>query len=130
MRGGEGQVPPAVILMRPTEGIDRRAAKRGWIDWLAAISAVVILLAQTVGIAHFHPVPSEQRYLVNASVSVDDGSLCALCLVRLHSPVAPNVAPHPGAPMLAALAVGGARSAAPHASYRSHLFGRAPPASV
>jgi len=100
-----------------------------WIRRIASISAAILLLAQTVGIAHFHPLPSQNKYLASAAVSVDDG-LCALCLVRFHSPAAFVAAPHPMAPALADLATPCATSAAPRSSYRSHLFGRAPPASV
>ena len=69
---------------------------------VAGITAAILLLAQTVGVAHFHPLPSQHKYVSNAAVSVEDG-LCALCLVRFHSPAALIVAPHPTAPMLAVI---------------------------
>ena len=76
---------------------------------IAGITAAILLLAQTVGVAHFHPLPSQQKYVTNAAVSVDDG-LCALCLVRFHSPAALVVAPHPTAPMLVEVTAPGAAS--------------------
>jgi hypothetical protein len=96
---------------------------------IAGITAAILLLAQTVGIAHFHPLPSRHKYVTNAAVSVDDG-LCALCLVRFHSPAAVIVAPRPAAPMLAVVTAPFAVSMEPRCSYRSHRFGRAPPAPV
>ena len=96
---------------------------------IAGITAAILLLAQTVGVAHFHPLPSQHKYVSNAAVSVEDG-LCALCLVRFHSPAALIVAPHPTAPMLAELTAPFAASMEPRSSYRSHRFGRAPPAPV
>jgi hypothetical protein len=105
------------------------SGRRRWIRSIAAISAAILLLAQTVGVAHFHPLPSQHKYLTSAAVSVEDG-LCALCLVRFHSPAALIVAPHPTAPVLAELTVGCAASTEPRSSYRSHRFGRAPPAPV
>lgn len=96
---------------------------------IAGITAAILLLAQTVGVAHFHPLPSQHKYVSNAAVSVEDG-LCALCLVRFHSPAALIVAPHPTAPMLAELSALSAASTVPRSSYRSHRLGRAPPAPV
>jgi hypothetical protein len=94
---------------------------------IAGIAAAILLLAQTVGVAHFHPLPGQKKYAANAIVSVDDG-LCALCLVRFHSPAALVVAPNPTAPMLAETKALFAASTEPHSSYRSHRLGRAPPA--
>jgi hypothetical protein len=96
---------------------------------IAGITAAILLLAQTVGVAHYHPLPSQHKYVTNAAVSVDDG-LCALCLVRFHSPAALIVVPHPAAPIMVEVTALGAASMEPLSSYRSHRFGRAPPASV
>jgi hypothetical protein len=102
---------------------------RSWIRRLACIGAAILLLAQTAGAAHFHPLPSAHQYVTNTAVVADNG-LCALCLVRFHSPVTLIVAPHPRAPMLAEFIAFGASSRALRLSYRSHPFGRAPPVSV
>jgi hypothetical protein len=102
---------------------------RRWIRRIGGISAVILLLAQTVGVAHFHPLPSRHNYLATAAVSVDDG-LCALCLVRFHSPAALVVVPHTTALAQAESHVPCGTNTAPLPSYRPHRFGRAPPASV
>jgi hypothetical protein len=111
-------------LMKPTS-----ADRQRWMSRIAGIAAAILLMAQTVSIAHFHPLPSHHQYVTNAAVSVDDG-LCALCLVRFHSPAALIVAPHPAAPIMVEVTALGAASMEPLSSYRSHRFGRAPPASV
>jgi hypothetical protein len=102
--------------------------RRRWMSRIAGITAAILLLAQSVGIAHLHPLPPEHKYVTNAAVSVD--GLCALCLVRFHSPAALIVAPHPTAPIMVELSALSAASMEPRSSYRSHRFGRAPPASV
>jgi hypothetical protein len=122
VRWGPQQLPDD--LMKPTS-TDRRR----WMSRIAGITAAILLLAQTVGVAHFHPLPSQHKYVTNAAVSVDDG-LCALCLVRFHSPAALIVVPHPAAPIMVEVTALGAASMEPLSSYRSHRFGRAPPASV
>ena len=94
---------------------------------IAGFVAAILLLAQSVGAAHFHPLPSQQKYVANAVVSVD--GLCALCLVRFHSPAAFVVTPHPTAPALTELTALRTQYGVAFL-YRSHLFGRAPPASV
>jgi len=96
---------------------------------IAGFAAAILLLAQSVGSAHLHPLPSQQKYVTSAAAGVADG-LCALCLVRFHSPAALIVAPHPMAPGLAELGAPCATSVAPRSSYRLHPFGRAPPASA
>lgn len=101
--------------------------RRPWMRRIAVFVAVVLLLAQTAGAAHYHSLPSAHKYLANPAVVADNG-LCALCLVRFHSPVALIVAPHPTAPMLAEVNSLTAANTEPHSSYRSHRLGRAPPA--
>jgi hypothetical protein len=90
--------------------------------------AVVLLLAQTAGAAHLHPLPSAETYATPAA-TVDNG-LCALCLVRLHSPLAFLIAPRPAAPFAERWSPRRPARLAPRVAYRAHLFGRAPPASV
>ncbi len=103
--------------------------RRRWMRGIAGFVAAILLLIQSVGAAHFHPLPSQRKYVANAAVVADNG-LCALCLVRFHSPAVFVVAPHPTAPALAELTSPCVTSTQPPSSYRSHLFGRAPPASV
>jgi hypothetical protein len=110
--------------MQLTSKTDRRR----WMRRIAGFAAVILLLAQSVGAAHLHPLPSQQKYVTSAAVSVD--GLCALCLVRFHSPAAFIATSHPMAPALTELMALRTASAEPRSSYLSHLFGRAPPASV
>jgi len=95
----------------------------------AALVAVVLLLAQTAGAAHLHPLPSAETYAAPAAVGLDNG-LCALCLVRFHSPIAFVIAPHPAAPSAERWSARRIARVAPRLAFGSHLFGRAPPASV
>jgi hypothetical protein len=117
-------------LMQLISRTDRRSNtdRRGCMRGIAAFVATILLLAQSVGVAHLHPLPSQQKYVATSAVSVD--GLCALCLVRFHSPAAFVVTPHPTAPALAELTVLWTTDRGPRSAYRSHPFGRAPPASV
>jgi hypothetical protein len=117
-----------LISMQLTSKPDRKTDRRRWMRRIAGFAAAILLLAQSVGAAHLHPLPSQQKYATSATVSVD--GLCALCLVRFHSPAAFVVTPHPIAPAPTESTAHRTASAEPRFSYLSHLFGRAPPASV
>jgi hypothetical protein len=106
-----------------------QADRRRWTRRIAGFTAVILLLAQTIGAAHLHPLPSQHKYVASAAAVSADG-FCALCLFRFHSPTALVVTPYPTAPAVAELAALFATGSEPHSSYSSHLFGRAPPASV
>jgi hypothetical protein len=112
-------------LMQLASHTDRRR----WTRRIAGFTAVVLLLAQAIGAAHLHPLPSQHKYVASAAAVSTDG-FCALCLFRFHSPTALVVTPYPTAPAVAELAALFATGSEPHSSYSSHLFGRAPPASV
>src|ERR1700722_5929471 len=90
---------------------------RRWTRTIAGLVAAILLLAQSFGAAHLHPPPSQNKYLTSAAVSVD--GLCALCLVRFHSPAAFVAPPRPRAPGLTEVAAFRAASAAPCFAYRS-----------
>jgi hypothetical protein len=96
---------------------------------VAAFVAAILLLAQSLGAAHFHPLPTQQKYAADAVVSAEDG-LCALCLFRIHSPTVSAVTPSVTAPVLFERIDLVATESWLCSSYDSHLFGRAPPASV
>ena len=70
-----------------------------WKRRIAAFVAAILLLAQSLGAAHFHPLPSQQKYATDAVVNADDG-LCAVCLFRIHSPTVAAVTPYLTAPVL------------------------------
>jgi len=95
---------------------------------LATVAAMLLLLAQSLSAAHYHPLPTPDKILVNSAAG-DDG-VCSLCLLHFHSPTLSaaslslaipaavhKVLPRPGAVELLC-------------GFDSHLFGRAPPASV
>jgi hypothetical protein len=74
----------------------RTASEQGGHRWkrrVAAFAAAILLLAQSLGAAHFHPLPSQQKYAADAVVNADDG-LCAVCLFRIHSPTVSAVTPY------------------------------------
>jgi hypothetical protein len=92
---------------------------------LAALAAAILILAQTAGAAHFHSFPSQNKYLA-ASATIDNG-LCALCLVRFHSPAPVLLAPRIEAPAQLGLHALFASRERVRSAYDSNLFGRAPP---
>ena len=95
----------------------------------ASLVAIVLLLAQIAGAAHFHPLRSAQKYAANATAVADNG-LCGLCLVRFHTPVAFVIALHPGAMAPERWHLPLEARTETHRAYQSTLFGRAPPASL
>ena len=99
-----------------------------WRRGVAAFVAAILLLTQSLGAAHFHPLPTAQKYAADAVVS-DDG-LCAVCLFSFHSPTVAAVTPSLTAPVLFERIDFVATESRLCSSYDSHLFGRAPPASV
>jgi hypothetical protein len=98
-----------------------------WRRRLALAAGAILLLAQSVGAAHYHPLAFAQHPIAAAAAS---DSLCALCLHHQHAPSV-SAAPFP----LAAPSEFGHRDSndfcfALISSFDSHLFGRAPPISV
>jgi hypothetical protein len=104
------------------------ATRSGWQRRLALAAGVILLLAQSLGVAHYHPAASSLRSSIAAAIAPD--SLCSLCLHHNHAPSV-NAAQFP----LAAPSDTGSRESndfclALISTFDSHLFGRAPPASV
>jgi len=100
-----------------------------WRRGVAVFAAAVLLLAQSLGAAHFHPLPSKQKYSANAAGGADNG-LCAVCLVRAHSPTVSTISPFLTAPILFARVAACAARSRLRSAFHSHRFGRAPPASL
>src|SRR5271166_5339710 len=94
--------------------------RRRWRPRIAGLIAVILALAQSVGAAHLHPFPSQQKYVTGAAAVSVDG-LCALCLVRFHSPAAFIATPHPTTPALTESKPLRTASASSRFAYRSHL---------
>jgi hypothetical protein len=98
-----------------------------WRRRIAAAAGLILLLAQSLGAVHYHPVASAQRPSIAAAAP---DTLCSLCLHHHHAPGVtaaqlPFAAPHNA----------GHRESNDFCSalvspFDSHLFGRAPPASV
>ena len=102
--------------------------RSSWRRRLAIVAGAILLLAQSVSAAHYHPSAFAQHFSIAASASSD--SLCSLCLHQQHAPTV-SAAPFP----LAAPSNSGHLDPkdfrfALVSSFDSHLFGRAPPASV
>jgi hypothetical protein len=100
-----------------------------WKRGVAAFAAALLLLAQSLGSAHFHPLPSQQNYAASTAGSGDNG-LCAVCLVRAHSPTVFFSTPLLTAPVLYADAAEYPAESRIRSAFNSHRFGRAPPASL
>lgn len=102
--------------------------RSAWRRGLTLAVGALLLLAQSLAAAHYHPVPSTQHPSIASAAAPD--TLCALCLHHNHAPSV-SAAPSP----LAAPSDIGRRDSndfcfALMSSLDSHLFGRAPPASV
>jgi hypothetical protein len=95
---------------------------------LALVAGVILLLAQSVGAAHYHPLAFAQHPSIASAAASD--SLCALCLHHQHAPTV-SAAQFPlAAPSDTGRADSNVLRFALVSSFDSHLFGRAPPASV
>jgi hypothetical protein len=99
-----------------------------WQRRIAAAAGIILLLAQSLGAAHYHPAASGQHPSIATAAASD--TLCSLCLHHHHAPGVTAA----GLP-LAAPRDAGHRDLddfgfALISTFDSHLFGRAPPASV
>jgi hypothetical protein len=101
--------------------LGRRGAGR-----FALIAAVLLLFAQSVAVAHYHPRLNGEHPSLTTVVSAETGP-CALCLFACHFPVSASAAPammQPQAADRVALAPSLGRA---HTSGRSPAQTRAPP---
>jgi hypothetical protein len=104
--------------------MSRRGAGR-----LAPIAAALLLFAQTVAVAHYHPRFDSEHPSLATVVNAETGQ-CALCLFACHFPVSASAAPAMMQPQPAynvALAPSPGRA---HATGRSPAQTRAPPLVV
>jgi len=95
----------------------------------ARFAVVVLILAQLLSVAHFHPLTGQLKYSASAVAAVDEG-LCAACLLHFNSPYAFAVIPALGVPLWSRCVAVLAAQPRLFSAYRLSLFGRAPPASV
>jgi len=104
--------------------VGRRGAGR-----LALLAAALVLFAQSVAVAHYHPRPNDGRASLSTVASAETGQ-CVLCLFACHFPVSASAAPammQPQAADQVALAPSPYRA---HATDRSPAQTRAPPSVV
>jgi len=95
---------------------------------IAIVVAVILLFAESLAAAHYHPLPTGPKYSVNAAASVAD-VLCPICLFHFQSPTVFAATPYLMAPVLFKRIALFAAQSWPLFSYSSYLSGRAPPAS-
>jgi hypothetical protein len=93
---------------------------------LAVLFAVVLLIAQGLSAAHYHPRPGACDYSALAGIS-SDGGMCALCLFHCYSPPLLTAALFPVPPAIVAHIDLYTAETWPLYSFNSYLPGRAPP---
>jgi hypothetical protein len=96
---------------------------------IVSLAAAVLILAQLLSAAHFHPFAGPHKYSANSIAAIGDG-LCAECLLHFNTPYASAALPTAAAPLWSQSVGVAAVQPRLFASYRSSLFSRAPPASV
>ncbi len=102
--------------------------RSAWRRRLALAAGVILMLAQSLGAAHYHPLAFAPHPSIAAAAAPD--SLCSLCLHHQHAPSV-SAAPFPlAAPLDAKRFDPKDFCFALVPSFDSHLFGRAPPASA
>jgi hypothetical protein len=96
---------------------------------IAPIAAILLLIAQTIAVAHSHRMSAQQEFASSVAASIADGS-CAICAAQIHSPAASSALPAPNAPTVPESVVPIAFQTVPFSTLIPKLFGRAPPATV
>lgn len=96
---------------------------------IALVVAAILLFAQSLAAAHYHPLPTGPKYSDNGTASVVD-ILCPICLFHFQSPTVSAATPSLTAPVLFNRTALFAAQSWPLFSYSSYLPGRAPPASL
>lgn len=102
--------------------------RSGWRRRVALAAGAILMLAQSLGAAHYHPISFVEHPSIAAASAPD--SLCSLCLHHQHAPSV-SAAPFPlAAPCDTGHSESNDFCFASVSTFDSHLFGRAPPASV
>jgi len=89
--------------------------------------ALLLLIAQSVGAAHYHQNDSRHNY--TQSVQADDG-LCSLCLFHFHAPANPGTPLRDAAPAETVVRLTVPALVRTHAAPAILLFSRAPPTTA
>jgi hypothetical protein len=105
--------------------IDRMYASRSRI---AALSAVLLLLAQLIAAGHVHPWAFRNTFS-NSTEPVSD-AVCPICLFHAHVPFGGTTAPVLARPLAGESFVAIALPSRLLVIPKSQLYGRAPPASI
>jgi len=100
-----------------------RFEKRSFARTGGACIAAILLVAQCLAVAHYHPKQSTSLY---SSASLDD-SLCALCLFHQYSPTVAAAAPLPFSSTVVGHIELYAAQSWPLYAFNSYLSGRSPP---
>jgi len=96
---------------------------------IASITAIVLLIGQTIAAAHSHRISTQHELSSSGAVGIADSS-CAICAAHFHSPAASTVVPVLDAPTILENLILRAVQAGPLSTFSLDRFGRAPPASV
>ena len=96
---------------------------------VAVVTAIILLLGQTIAAGHFHRVSRQLELLASSGAGFAESS-CAICAAHLHSAALAAIVPALDAPELFERSVVFAVSVEPLCAFVGHCFGRAPPASV
>ena len=92
---------------------------------LMAALVVLLLVAQCLAVAHYHPKQSTSL-CSSAAASLDDG-LCTLCLFHQYAPTVATAAPVPFSPTMIGHIDLYAAQSWPLYAFNSYLLGRSPP---
>jgi hypothetical protein len=103
--------------------LKRRGFTSGWT--VAAVSAAVLVVAQCLAVAHFHPKQTTSVHCSTAA-SLDDG-LCALCLLHQCSPAVAAASPFAFSHTVIDHVELYAAQSWPLYAFNSYLSGRSPP---
>ncbi len=96
------------------------------VERLALVAAVLLLFAQSIAAAHYHPRPASAHPSLAAVVSAETGQ-CALCLLACHFPGDSSSAPAVVRPRFAFYTAPVPSAGRALATGRSRAQTRAPP---
>ena len=103
------------------------ASRPGPLRIPAGFFAAIMVVAQCLAVAHYHPLQSTSIHS-SAAANLDNGGLCALCLFHQYSPGLSSAVPLLSSPAtIGAIDLYSAQSW-PLYSFNSYLLGRSPPA--
>jgi hypothetical protein len=96
---------------------------------VARFAWIVLLAAQSLAVAHYHPVNSFPE-LASQVQRVADADLCALCNLAMHTPLESGALPFIQHSLIAIVVAPAASPVSRLSSVQASLFSRAPPAAA